>query len=105
MTLSPRWRKLLGDLRIAQVRLVMMVIALAVGIFGVATILSAYSILTREIGRNYLGTNPAAAQIELDRVDDNLVQAVRRQPGIADAEASSSVTGRIEANPNEWLPL
>jgi putative ABC transport system permease protein len=103
--LSPRWRKLIGDLRVAQGRLAMMVVALAVGIFGIVTILSAYTILTREISRNYLGTNPASAQIELDGVDAALVEAVRQRPGIADAEAGSFVKGRIEAGSNEWLPL
>ena len=85
--------------------MVMMVIAIAVSIFGVGTILSAYTILTREISRNYLGTNPASAFLELDRVDDALVQAVRQQPNIAQAEAGSWVMARVEVKPNEWLPL
>ena len=72
---SPRWKKLVRDLQSAQGRMAMMVIAIAVSIFGVGTILSAYTILSREVGRNYLGTNPASAFIELDRVDDALVEA------------------------------
>jgi putative ABC transport system permease protein len=85
--------------------MVMMVIAIAVSIFGVGAILSAYTILMREISRNYLDTNPASAFLELDRVDDALVQTVRQQPGIADAEATSWVTARVEVKPNEWMPL
>lgn len=102
---SPRWRKLLGDLRVARGRLGIMAASLAVGIFGVATVLSAYTILTREITRNYLATNPASASLELDRVDDSLVGAVRRLPGIAAAEAGSTVLGRIQVGPGEWKPL
>ena len=83
----------------------MMALAIAVSIFGVGTILSAYTILTREISRNYLGTNPASALLELDRVDESVVEAVRGQPGIADAEASSSVLSRVEVSPNEWMPI
>jgi len=105
MELSPRWRKLAGDLRNARGRLSMMVVAMAVGMFGIATILSAYTILTREISRNYLGTNPASALIELDQVTDDLVDAVRLRPGIANAEAASSVWARIEVKPGEWMPL
>lgn len=82
----------------------MMVIAIAVGIFGIGTILSAYAILAREISRNYLGTNPASAQLEVDEVADSLVEAVRLRPGIADAEASSAVVARIEKKPGEWMP-
>lgn len=105
MELSPRWRKLAGDLRNTRGRLSMMVLAMAVGMFGIATILSAYTILTREIGRNYLGTNPASALLELDQATDELVDAVRQRPGIANAEASSSVRARIEVKPGEWVPL
>jgi putative ABC transport system permease protein len=102
---SPRWKKLWRDLKAAQGRMVMMVLAIAVSIFGVGTILSAYTILMREISRNYLGTNPASAFLELDQVDDALVQSVRQQPNIADAEATSWVMARVEVKPNEWLPL
>lgn len=103
--ISPRWRKMLRDLRTAKGRFTMMVLAIAVGIFGVGTILSAYTILTRDISRNYLETNPAYALLEMDRVDDSLVEAVRLRPGIADAEASGMVTARIEVKPDEWKPL
>jgi len=102
---SPRWKKLWRDLQAARGRMVMMVAAIAVSIFGVGTILSAYTILTREMSRNYLGTNHASAFLELDRVDNALVESVRAQPNIADAEATSWVMARVEVSPNEWRPL
>jgi len=102
---SPRWKKVWRDLQATRGRMIMMVIAIAVSIFGVGTIVSAYTILTREISRNYLGTNPASAFLELDRVDDSLVQAVRQRPDIRDAEATSWIVARIEVKPNQWLQL
>jgi len=102
---SPRWKKLWRDLQASTGRMAMMVIAIAVSIFAVGTILSAYTILTREISRNYLGTNPASAYLELDRVNDSVVEAVRQQPNIVDAEAGSWVMARVEISPNEWRPL
>jgi putative ABC transport system permease protein len=101
---SPRWKKLLRDLQSAHGRMTMMVVAIAVSIFGVGMILSAYTILSREMKRNYLGTNPASAFIELDRVDDALIQAVSKRPGISEAEAASWVGARAEVGPNEWMP-
>jgi putative ABC transport system permease protein len=83
----------------------MMVVAIAVSIFGVGMILGAYTILSREMSRNYLGTNPASAFIELDRVDDALVQTVSERPGISEAEATSWVGARAEVSPNEWMPV
>lgn len=102
---SPRWKKLLGDIQAARGRVVMMTLAIAVSIFAVGTILSGYTILTREVSRNYLGTHPASAFIEMDRVDDALVEAVRQQPGIAEAEAGSWLMARLETSPNEWMPM
>lgn len=103
--LSPRWRKILRDLQAARGRMVMIVLAIAVSIFAVGTILTAYTIMTREISRNYLGTNPASAFLAMDRVDDSVVAAVKQQPGIIDAEAGSWVMARVEIEPNEWRPL
>ena len=102
---SPRWKKLVRDLQSAQGRMAMTVIAIAVSIFGVGMMLSAYTVLSREMSRNYLGTNPASAFIELDRVDDALTRAVSEREGILEAEATSWVGGRAEIRPNEWIPV
>jgi len=103
---SPRWQKLRRDLALAKGRTAMMVIAIAVGVFGVGTVLIAYAILTREISRNYLGANPASATLELDKaVDDELLVAVRQRPGIADGQARATVMARVQIGPDEWRPL
>jgi putative ABC transport system permease protein len=105
MTLSPRWRKLAGDIQQSQGRLWMMVVAIAIGVFAVASMSTAYSILKREIGRNYLATNPAAALLDVERLDDDVVAGTSRQAGVTGAEAGGRVIGRVEVRPNEWLPL
>jgi putative ABC transport system permease protein len=103
--LSPRWKKLLRDIGMAPGRIAMIVVAIAVGVYGVAAMSTAYSILTREISRNYLDTNPASASIELDALDDALLDAVRHRPDIALAEGRTTIGARIEVKPNTWLPL
>jgi len=102
--LSPRWRKLLGDLSESRQRTAAMVIALAISIFGVGTILDSYSILTREIARNYQATNPASATLELAGADDALAAEVRTFPGIADAEARATILSRIRVG-DDWARL
>src|SRR6266540_6583800 len=102
---SPRWQKLLRDLWLTRGRTALMVVAIAVSLFGVGTVLSGYAILTPEISRNYLGTNPASATIELDRVDEALLAAVRARPGIAAAEARETLTARVQVGPDQWRPL
>jgi putative ABC transport system permease protein len=104
--IGPRWKKLLRDLQIAQGRILMMVLAIAVGVFSVGTIMSAYTILTREISRNYLDTNPASALLELEPgVDEALLAEASQQPGVEAVEASSTVLARVEVSPNQWMPL
>src|SRR5258708_38135419 len=81
--LSSRWQKLLRDLWMTRGRMSMMVLAIAVSIFSIGTVLNSYVILNREISRNYLSTKPAAATLEMQSgVDDALIAAVRKQPGI-----------------------
>lgn len=103
--LSPRWMKMLRDIRTAKGRMIMMVLAIAVGIFGVGTILNAYTVLTREISLNYQSTNPASAYLKLDHIEDSFMDAVELRPGIKSAEVTAWVESRIEVKPNEWMPL
>lgn len=101
----PRWIKLARDLVLARGRMAMLIVSIAASIFGVALMLSTFTVMSREMTLNYVGTNPASAFIELDRVDDTLVEAVREQPNIADAEAASWVNGRVEVAPDQWMPM
>ena len=102
--LSPRWSKLAGDVVQSQGRLATMAVAIAVGVFAVAAISTAYTILTRELDRSYLATNPATALIDMDVLDDATIAAVRRRPGISWAEISGRLAGRVQVHPNDWLP-
>jgi putative ABC transport system permease protein len=103
--LRPRWKKIAGDIVHSQGRLVMMVAAIEVGVFAVAAISAAYAILSRELDRSYLATNPATASLDVDPLDAAAVAAAKQQPGIAWAEAGGRISGRVEVRANEWLPL
>lgn len=102
---SPRWRKLLRDVTAERGRVAAMTVAVAVSLVAVGAVLGARAILTREIAVNYLGTRPASATLELPGgVDAALVEEVRRQPGIADAEAREVVLARVRVG-DDWRPL
>ncbi len=102
--LSPRWRKLPGDLTRNRQRTGVMVLALFIGIFGVGTMLSGYSILTREIAVNYLSTRPASATLETSGISKEIVAGARRFPGIADAEARATILSRIRVG-DDWMRM
>lgn len=102
---SPRWLKLGRDLRAERGRVVLMMVAIIVSLIAVGTILGAYAILTREIAVNYLGTRPASATLEVEGgVDAALVEQVRHQPGIAEADSRDVLLARVRVD-DEWRPL
>ncbi|HET9555341.1 MAG TPA: FtsX-like permease family protein, partial [Anaeromyxobacteraceae bacterium] len=102
---SPRWAKLLADVRAERGRLAIMIAAIAVSLTGVGAVLGGYAILTREIAASYLGTRPAAATLELPGgADRALAEAVRRQPGVADAEPREVLVARARLG-GEWRKL
>ncbi len=102
---SVRWRKVLRDLWLNQLRTILAILAVTIGIFGVGSILSAYAILTREINVNFMATTPASAILYVDKVDKDLVAAVESQPGIAAAEPRRTITARMLIGPDEWRPM
>lgn len=103
--ISVRWRKVLGDLWLNKTRTLLAVLAIAIGIFGVGTVLTGYSILTHEINANFLGTNPASAILYTDNADDTLAEAVESLPWVANAEPRRIVTARILVAQNEYRRL
>lgn len=102
--ISPRWRKILRDVAGNKARTTLLVLALSAGNLGLATVLSAYGILNRELDRNYLETRPATATLTLDRVDAELVEKIRQRPGVDDAEARGSYLARVKVG-DDWRPL
>ena len=91
-------RKVFADLVQEGTRTVLAVCAIAMGIAGFMGVLSAYGILTREMNRSYLATNPASATLRMDAIDDALMTAVRRHPAIADAEARRVVNSQLKGS-------
>jgi putative ABC transport system permease protein len=102
MTLAPRWRKLIGDFETAQGRIGLMVLALAMGLFALTTIASAYAILGREISRNYLATNPASALIDVGVVTPDVLKAIAANPEIESAEAAAIIEAQAQRADGIW---
>lgn len=104
--IAARWRKVLRDIAETPLRTALAVVAMAAGAFGIGTILTSYSILTRELKTTYSDTRPASAILVLDgAVDDALIDTVRRVPGVSDAEARPVIHGRLRAGEDRWVPL
>jgi len=83
----------------------MLVLAIALGVFGIGTILSGYSVIKREMNSNYMGTVPASATIELeDSIPKGLVESVLQFPSIEAAERHATISARMKVG-DKWYPL
>jgi putative ABC transport system permease protein len=105
MTINASWRKAFRDVWENKARALLVILALVVGVVSVGTAAVAYSILPREMDKNYLYTDPASATLWVEPLDQALVQRVADLPQIARAEASSYIVGRFQIAQGEWREL
>lgn len=97
--------KAFSDLRSSPGRTALVWLALVIGLWGVGGILVSYTILTQDLNRNFLDTRPAHAVLtskDFARLD---LAALRARPEIESAELRDLTLLRIEARPNDWIPL
>src|SRR5262245_10111754 len=98
-------QKIIRDFWQERARTILVVLAIAIGIAAFSAILSSYAILTRELDKGYLATNPASATLRTNAIDDELIRAILSNPQVSDAEPRRVVLGRIKAGPVEWRNL
>jgi putative ABC transport system permease protein len=97
--------KILRDFWHERARTLLVVIAIALGIAAFSAMMSSYAILTRELDRGYLATNPASVVIRMDAIDDDLVKTILADPSVSAAEPRRIVSGQIKAGPFQWRNL
>jgi len=98
-------RKVFRDLWLERTRTSLVVLAIAIGLSGCFAVLSAYAILTRELDKGFLETNPASATFHTDAVDDALLSAVLADRDVGQAQARRLLFGQIRTGPAEWRDL
>ncbi len=98
-----RRNKIIRDLWQNKGRSLLVILAIAIGIIGVGSILTSTVILTREINRNYLDTNPASVIFYGENFDESLVSEISSWPDVDVVEPRARVTARYQVAPNEWM--
>ncbi|MBI5716254.1 MAG: ABC transporter permease [Burkholderiales bacterium] len=103
--LSVRWRKLWRDVIAERRRYALMLAAVAVSVAAFGTVLGTRDVLQREMARNYLGTAPAHATLELPGgVSDAALALARADVGVEQAEAGDVLSARVRIGV-EWRAL
>ncbi len=99
---SPRWRKVLRDLWSNKTRTLLVVLSIAVGVFAIGMVGGSRVILIRDLTGTWMAVNPASATLSTEAFDDELVQVVRKMPGVSAAEARRTIAARVKVGPEEW---
>jgi putative ABC transport system permease protein len=103
--MKTRYRKIIGDFTADYLKQSMLVIAMAIGIVGVGSILGAYYVIKRTMADNYLGTVPASATLEVEKaLAQSLVDSISHLPGIQAAERHATRMTRMRIG-DRWYPL
>jgi putative ABC transport system permease protein len=103
--MSTVWRKVWRDLWGNKARTILVMLSIAVGVFAVGYVSSAFVIILNDMDADYRSVNPHGAIIYSEPFDDGLVQAVRRVPGVGQAEGRSGLTARAILGPDEKVPI
>ncbi|MDR3575562.1 MAG: FtsX-like permease family protein [Anaerolineaceae bacterium] len=107
MKLSPRWLKVIRDLWVNRKRVLWAVLSVAVGVFAVGTVAHMYLISSVEMAKSYASVAPADIVLSFsDPFDQNLVDSIRRIPGVTQAEGRRSVILRFKVHGSDtWYPI
>ncbi|MBN1983198.1 MAG: ABC transporter permease [Chitinivibrionales bacterium] len=97
--------KAVRELNARKLQSVIIVLALALGIIGVGTILDAYLILKREMQKNYAITNPAHFVASVAAVDSLLDKQLQGLSSRYQWEYRGMITGRVRTPEGIWKKL
>ncbi len=88
----PRWNKVLADLWDNKTRTLLVVASIAVGVFAIGAIITAYMILSEDIHVSYAAVNPANIEIMTDPFDDDFLRSIKEIPGVAEVEGRHNLS-------------
>jgi putative ABC transport system permease protein len=105
--LSPRWRKVLRDLWGNKARTVLVVLSIAVGVFAVGMITGTQTVFSRGLNDAWAAASPPSATLFVDPFDDELLWAVRKMPGVSEADGRRQLYLRFKTDPQaeQWRDI
>ena len=100
-----RWYKVVQDLLGNKLRTLLVVLAIAVGVFAVGMIATTSRIIGREMARSYDESNAASAMVLTEPFTDDLVESIERLPQVEMAEGRQALPVQVNTGPSEWRDL
>lgn len=104
--IPPRWRKVLRDLWSNKTRTLLVLLSIAIGVTTIGMVLTSRLIVERDLPAVYAAVTPPSATIyTLNTFDEDMVEAVREMPEVAQAEGRRIVNVRFLTATGEWRNL
>jgi len=95
----------LADLWSNKTRTLLVVASIAVGVFAIGVITGTYVMLKEDLNLSYSSSNPANIALTTTPLSDDGVDLVRRMDEVADAEAFTTASLRLQTGPDSWKTL
>ncbi|MFY0687199.1 MAG: FtsX-like permease family protein [Cyclobacteriaceae bacterium] len=98
-------KKVGRDLLREKGRTLTVMTAIVLGVFAVAMLIFAKSVLDKNLATNYLNTNPASFYIELDSVTKQSRNELAEKPNIEFVEIRPAIKARLKKEGGEFVPV
>jgi len=96
--LTPRWKKVIRDLWSNKTKTILVVLAIAVGLFAFGSVFITQDLLEDSMGSEYAKVNSSSIIFYTTPFDDNLTRWVSRQPEVAQVQGMSSELIKMYGN-------
>jgi putative ABC transport system permease protein len=103
--LKPRWSKIFSDLWEDKTRTSLVVASIAVGVFAIGMITTAFDILNHDINASFASVNPANIEVWTDPFQDNLIRVIEAVPSVENVEGRYIIGVRARKVTESWRSL
>ncbi|NJN43882.1 MAG: ABC transporter permease [Anaerolineae bacterium] len=103
--LKPRWRKVLADLWDNKTRTFLVISSIAVGVFSLGMIMTAYVIMNTDVDISYAAHQPSNMDMATDLFDDDFIRIIERVEGVKHVEGRRMMTVQATNDGEFWQPL
>ena len=93
--IDPRWRKVIRDLWGNKTRTLLVVLAIAVGVFAFGSVFITEKVLISDMDTQYHAYNASTITMSIPSFDDSLARWARRQEEVVDAQGRALHTAKL----------
>ncbi|MDF2609866.1 MAG: hypothetical protein K0R92_1340 [Lachnospiraceae bacterium] len=97
-----QYKKIIEDIFFNLSKTVLIILAIALGVFGVGIIIDSYCVTDREMTASYEATNPSSFIITVDNPDEALEQLLKGNDKIDEFELRTIMLSRVGTQEDSW---